>query len=185
MSMKGVSTTTQKPQLFSRLSLQTSPWMKLKIMSFTSFRVDFFPLNVSVEENYYDSDKIGWAFSSKLCLGRLEHPIRVDLVARKLYDGAGAELQPLASFQVSSQFPAYMLSSMRRPAKTPIVPMMHTTMNKQSRMWSSTMATNFHSSVAWRRRGQKERIIKRGSAIGERKILTHKKNPLRSKFGQV
>lgn len=42
-----------------------------------------------------------------------------------------------------------MLSSMSLPAKTASVPMMHTAMNTQSRMWSKTMATNFHSSAAW------------------------------------
>lgn len=42
-----------------------------------------------------------------------------------------------------------MLSSMSLPAKTANVPMMHTAMNTQSRMWSKTMATNFHSSAAW------------------------------------
>lgn len=41
-----------------------------------------------------------------------------------------------------------MLSSMSLPAKTASVPMMHTAMNTQSRMWSKTMATNFHSSAA-------------------------------------
>lgn len=42
-----------------------------------------------------------------------------------------------------------MLSSMSLPAKTASVPMMHTAINTQSRMWSKTMATNFHSSAAW------------------------------------
>lgn len=42
-----------------------------------------------------------------------------------------------------------VLSSMSLPAKTASVPMMHTAMNTQSRMWSRTMATNFHSSAAW------------------------------------
>lgn len=42
-----------------------------------------------------------------------------------------------------------MFSSMSLPAKTANVPMMHTAMNTQSRMWSKTMATNFHSSAAW------------------------------------
>lgn len=41
-----------------------------------------------------------------------------------------------------------VLSSMSLPAKTARVPMMHTAMNTQSRMWSKTMATNFHSSAA-------------------------------------
>lgn len=41
-----------------------------------------------------------------------------------------------------------MLSSMSLPAKTASVPMTHTAMNMHSRMWSRTMATNFHSSAA-------------------------------------
>lgn len=37
---------------------------------------------------------------------------------------------------------------MRRPTNTAIVPMIHTAMNTQRRMWSITIATNFHSSQA-------------------------------------
>ena len=55
---------------------------------------------------------------------------------------------------LQSRRPHYsVLSSISRPANTPSVPMMHTAMNTHSRMWSSTMATNFHSSAAWRGRG--------------------------------
>lgn len=41
---------------------------------------------------------------------------------------------------------------MRRPAKTPNVPIRHTAMKTHSRMWSNTMATNFHSSAACKHR---------------------------------
>lgn len=47
-----------------------------------------------------------------------------------------------------------MLSSMSLPANTATVPMMHTAMNTQSRMWSKTIATNFHSSAAWNEMGR-------------------------------
>lgn len=43
-----------------------------------------------------------------------------------------------------------MLSSMSLPAKTANVPTRQTAMKTQSRMWSRTIATNFHSSAACR-----------------------------------
>lgn len=60
------------------------------------------------------------------------------------------------------------LSSMSLPAKTPIVPIIHTAINTQSKMWSRTIATNFHSSQAYR---EKEGV---GVGGGERLCETEK-----------
>lgn len=62
---------------------------------------------------------------------------------------ANLNLLLLQVWQHILHYASGLLSSISLPANTASVPMMHTAMKTQSRMWSKTMATNFHSSAAW------------------------------------
>lgn len=61
----------------------------------------------------------------------------------------------LSDVQGSKYFPADIhpcwFNSIRRPANTANVPIKQTSINMPRRRWSSTIATNFHSSAAWER----------------------------------